>query len=129
MARPGHVLFMLGQLIYHGVVTNRKFKSISNPGLAVVVLGHVPLGIWYLTAGLLEEHCNAWGLGARYRLPWMLFIGVVMRLLGFRILASKDSPYPFAREEIERFDRSGHLARLRNAWSAEMWSLWFFTAT
>ena len=35
-----------------------------------------------------------------------------MRLIGCGFLKSKDSPYPFAPEEMERFDRRGHLARL-----------------
>jgi uncharacterized protein with HXXEE motif len=105
------VLFTLGQLIYHGVVTNRKFKSLYNPGLAAVVFGHVPLGIWYLTEVYSKSTVTLrdWLLAVVYL---GCFIGVVMRLIGFRILAAKDSPYPFAPEEMERFDRSGHLVRL-----------------
>lgn len=40
------VLFgMVGQFIVHGIVTNVKLKTLYNPGLAAVVLGHIPLGI------------------------------------------------------------------------------------
>jgi len=105
------VLFGFGQLIYHGVVTNRKFKRLYNPGLATVVLGFLPLGIWYLVEVYSKSTVTLgdWGFAVVYL---GCFIGVVMQLIGFRILAAKDSPYPFAPEEMERFDRSGHLARL-----------------
>jgi hypothetical protein len=105
------VLFTLGQLIYHGVVTNRKFKSLYNPGLAAVVLGHIPLGVWYLVEVYSKGTVTLWdwGLAIVYLGG---FIGLVMQLIGFRILAAKDSPYPFAPEEMERFNRSGNLARL-----------------
>jgi len=42
------------------------------------------------------------------------FIGVVMLGIGLRILADKDSRYPFAPEELERFRRH----RLRQAQAA-----------
>lgn len=45
----GQVLFgLIGQVIVHGVIMNRKLKTLYNPGLVAVVLGHVPLGILYL---------------------------------------------------------------------------------
>ena len=105
------VLFTLGQLIYHGVLTNRKFKSLYNPGSAAVVLLHIPLGIWYLIEVVSE--------GGFTRGDCLLavvylgcFMGVVMQLVGFRILSAKDSPYPFSPEEMERFNRRRHLTRL-----------------
>jgi len=105
------VLFTLGQFIVHGVITNAKLKSLYNPGLTAVILGHVPIGVWYLVEAYSKSTVTPW--------DWVLgliylgcFIGVVMQLIGFRLLAAKDSPYPFAPEEMERFDRRGHLARL-----------------
>jgi hypothetical protein len=105
------VVFTLGQLIYHGVITNRKLKSIYNPGLGAVILLHIPLAIWYLrevfnNGGFTLGDCvlTVIYLG--------LFMGVWMQIIAFRLLASKDSPYPFAPEEMERFDRRGKLARL-----------------
>ena len=107
------VLFTIGQLVYHGVVTNRKFKSLYNPGLAAVVLLHIPLGIWYLVEVFSKGGFTFWdcALAVVYL---GCFMGVVMQLIGFKLLAAKDSPYPFAPEEMERFDRSSHLARLGN---------------
>ena len=105
-------LFALGQLVYHGVVTNRKFKSLYNPGLALVVLAQVPLGVWYLTEIYSKRTVTLaeWGGAVVYLGSYM---GVVMQLIGFRLLAAKDSPYPFTPAEMERFDRRGNLARLR----------------
>jgi hypothetical protein len=40
------------------------------------------------------------------------FVGIGMVAIGFNLLADKDSPYPFAPAEMERFDRAGHLARI-----------------
>jgi hypothetical protein len=97
-------LFGFGQLIGHGIVNNRKLKSVYNPGLAAVVLGHVPLGIWYL----VEVHSKGmitlwdWVFAAAYL---AFFAGVGMKTIGYRILADEDSAYPFAREELERFRR------------------------
>src|SRR3954470_8683126 len=105
------VLFTFGQLIYHGVLTNRKFKSLYNPGLAAVVLLHIPLGICYLIQVFSK---GGFTLGdCVFAVIYLgCFVGVVMQLIGFRLLAAKNSPYPFAPEEMERFNRRGHLARL-----------------
>jgi hypothetical protein len=102
----------------HGIATNRKLKSVYNPGLAAVVLGHVPLGLWYLA----EVHSE----GMITVLDWLFAIaylaccvGVGMKKMGYGILADKDSAYPFAPEEMERFDRQGHLARMKNMGTAD----------
>jgi hypothetical protein len=39
-------------------------------------------------------------------------IVIGMRRIGYGLLADKNSAYPFAPDEMERFDRRGHLARL-----------------
>ena len=43
------ILFgMVGQLIVHGFVINRKLHSFYNPGLGAVVFLHVPIGVYYI---------------------------------------------------------------------------------
>jgi len=42
------VLFGVLQFVIHGVVTNVKLKSIYNPGLAAVMLGHIPVAAYYV---------------------------------------------------------------------------------
>jgi hypothetical protein len=105
------VLFTIGQFIFHGVATNRKLRSLYNPGLAAVVLAHVPLCVWYLVSIYSEGTVPLWNwaLAVAYLAG---FIGIVMKLIGYGFLASNNSPYPFAPEEMDRFDRRGHLARL-----------------
>lgn len=108
----GQVLFgLVGQVIFHGVVANLKLKTWYNPGLAAVLLGHVPLGIWYLAevAGHGLVQWRDWLFALLYL---GTFIGIVMQLIGFRLLASKTSPYHFTPKEMGRFDRERRLRRI-----------------
>ena len=111
-------LFGFGQLIGHGIVNNRKLKSIYNPGLVAVVLGHVPIGIWYLVEVHAKRMITVWDwlFGAAYL---AFFAGVGMKTLGYRLLADEDSAYPFAPEEMERFGRRDHLARIAGVGSGK----------
>jgi hypothetical protein len=105
------VLFGVGQFVVHAFVNNSKLRSLYNPGLATVVLGFLPLGAWYLFEVYSHQSVPPWNWGIAV-VCMAFFSGVVMVRIGFGFLADKNSPYPFAPEEIERFDRSGHLARL-----------------
>lgn len=102
---------MVGQVVFHGIVANLKLKTWYNPGLAAVMLGHVPLGIWYIVEannqGLL--HWRDWIFAA---LCLAFFTGFIMNVIGFKLLASKTSPYPFTLEELSRNNREGHLRRI-----------------
>jgi hypothetical protein len=102
------LLFGFSQFAAHGIANNRKLKSLYNPGLAAVVLGHVPLGIWYLR----EVHTTAWDW--LFAIGYMaIFIVVGMLKVGYGILADANSVYPFAAGEMERFGRRQRLARIR----------------
>jgi Protein of unknown function with HXXEE motif len=108
------VLFGIGQLFMHGIVGNWKLKSFYSPGLAAVALGHVPLGIWYII--------EVYRRGMITPLDWVfavvymaLFMGLGMMKIGYGTLAHEDSPYPFTPEELNRFNRPDHLARIANA--------------
>jgi hypothetical protein len=108
----GQVLFgLVGQVIFHGIVANRKLKSWYNPGLAAVMLGHVPLGIWYIVE-ITDQGLVHWWDWIFAALCVGFFTGFIMNVIGFRLLASKTSPYPFALEEMERNDREGRLRRI-----------------
>lgn len=63
--------------------------------------GHVPIGIWYLIEiiGLDTAHWWDWPLAILYIAA---FMSIVMQLIGFRILADPNSPYPFTPEEMNR---------------------------
>jgi hypothetical protein len=104
-------LFGFSQFIGHGIVNNRKLKSLYNPGLVAVVFGHIPLGIWYLVEVYAKGMINRsdWGFAIAYI---AIFIGVGMKWIGYGLLADEDSAYPFAREEMEQFGRQHRLARI-----------------
>jgi hypothetical protein len=107
----GQMLFgLVGQVVVHGLVINHKLKTWYNPGLAAVMLGHVPIGIWYLIEVVGQGMAQWW--------DWVLaiiymgaFMGIVMQVFGFRVLADPNSPYPFASEEMNRNDPDGQLNR------------------
>jgi hypothetical protein len=108
----GQVLFgLVGQVIFHGIVANFKLKTWYNPGLAAVMLGHVPLGIWYL-ADVTGQGLVQWRDWLFALIYIAAFTGIVMQIIGFRLLASTTSPYRFAPEEMGRFDRERRLRRI-----------------
>jgi len=106
------VLFgMVGQAVAHVVVTNIKLKTFYNPGMGAVVLGHIPLGIWYLVAVYREGIIGGWDW--LFAVLYMgFFAGVVMARVGYGLLGSAESRYPFAAAEMARFDRVRRLERV-----------------
>ena len=104
------VLFGFGQLFIHGIVNNRQLKTLYNPGPAAVILGHTPLGIWYLVEAYGQSlvHWWDWAFAVVYL---AFFMGFVMNFLGYGVLASKESKYPFTHVEMTRFDRIRRLER------------------
>lgn len=105
------ILFgMIGQLIVHGIVINRKLHSFYNPGLGSVVFLHVPIGvyyIWYLYAhGLIQPW--HWVAGtACAALAALLVVALPVRLL-----QNKNSRYPFDPQEMTRFHVRQKLEKL-----------------
>jgi hypothetical protein len=101
------ILFGFGQFLMHGIFANIKLRWLYNPGLAAVVLGHIPLGIWYLS----EVRISGWDWA--FAVIYMIgFMVVGMLWLGYTVLIDKNSPYPFAPEEMARFNRDRRLARM-----------------
>lgn len=105
------VLFGMLQFIVHGVVTNLKLKSAYNPGLAAVVVGHIPIGICYLddvhTHGLAST--SDWVGGVAYMFAFMYVFLVKMT---YSWLADQNSRFPFAEAEMRRFSVRQKLDRL-----------------
>lgn len=106
------ILFgMPGQLIVHGMVNNRQLKVLYNPGLDAVVLGHLPLAIWYLVEVYQREIITGWAWP--FAVVYLaFFMGVIMMRIGYGILSPRDSRHPFAVEELDRWSRE---TRLRHA--------------
>jgi hypothetical protein len=96
------MLMGFAQFAVHGIMTNRKLKSIYNPGLGAVVFLHFPIGIYYIyyvvSNGLV--HGTDWILSLIY----LAFIaGVIVNGLTYKVLANRNSKYPFDQAEMERF--------------------------
>jgi Protein of unknown function with HXXEE motif len=108
----GQMLFgLVGQVIVHGVIINSKLKTWYNPGLVAVILGHVPLAILYFLEVFNRSAGRWWDLifGILYL---GFFAGVIMQRFALGgPLASPNSRYPFATEEMNRNDREGRLRR------------------
>jgi Protein of unknown function with HXXEE motif len=96
------VLFGFGQFIVHGIYTPRKLGSFYNPGLAAVILLHFPIGGLYIYDVYSNNLITGldWGIGVAYLVAFMFF-GVAKATYSW--MADRNSPYPFAEEEMRRF--------------------------
>jgi hypothetical protein len=96
------VLFGMSQFIVHGIVTPRKMRSIYNPGLAAVVLGHIPIGVFYIY--YIQTHGLArvwdWVLGVAYMFA---FVFITLLKMTYTWLADPESPFVFDEVEMRRF--------------------------
>lgn len=99
----GAMFFNIGQLVIHGVITNRKMKTVYNPGMFAVVFLHLPITIyfiWYVAANGLATPLD-WVAGVL----WAMFCAAFF--LGFTtyvLMASRKTAWVFAPEEMERFN-------------------------
>ena len=105
------VVFGMGQFIGHGIAMNLKLKSLYNPGLFAVVVGHIPIGVYYLYY-IYSRHLVTWWDWVFAAAYIAFFIGFLMQTVAYGWLASKDSPYPFDDVEMRRFNIDAKLARL-----------------
>jgi hypothetical protein len=95
------VLFGMLQLVVHGFIINFRLKSLYNPGLAVVVFLHWPIGIyyiWYVTT----NHLATTGDFVIGFIATLIAAALIVAL-PLRLMASKDSKYPFAQAELGGF--------------------------
>lgn len=104
------VVFGMSQIVVHGFLTPKRIGNrFYSPGLGAVLFGHVPVGVfWFydtLSHGLLGAGDAALGL-----LYLFLFIAVWMRGIGYGLLKSPHSRYPFPKAE---FERGGYAERIR----------------
>ena len=106
------MLFGMLQLIVHGIVFNIRLKSLYNPGLASVVFLHWPIGIyyiWYVTTNHLAS-TGDFVIGFTVT----IIAAIVTIALPLRLMASKESKYPFsetamfgfAKEKVEKIRNS-----------------------
>jgi hypothetical protein len=109
----GTLLFWVGQFGVHAIVTNRKLKTLYNPGVLTLLLG-LALLVYYAIYVESNDLASVW--------DW---VGGVALMAGFAViflfkmtyswLADKNSPYPFTDTELHRWDIDAKLARLRRS--------------
>jgi Protein of unknown function with HXXEE motif len=105
------VLFGILQFVVHGIVTNVKLRSVYNPGLAAVVLGHIPIGFYYLYYIDAYGFAGArdWAAAVAYMVAFQ-YIGMVK--LCYAWLADQNSRFPFCEVEMKRFSVRQKLDRV-----------------
>lgn len=96
------VLFGMAQFGVHGIIINRKMRSIYNPGLFAVVFLHWPIGIYYI------YYIYSQGLARTWMWPIAILIVALVAILGVnmpvnRWFRDKNSPYPFSETTMARF--------------------------
>ncbi len=106
------ISFGLGQFIVHGIVNNIKMRSFYNPGLFSVVFMHVPIGIYYINYIYSDNlvTSNTWLFGLLYLALFMFAFGLSL----YKLLANKNTKWPFTSEEINRFDMVRKVKELKS---------------
>ena len=97
----GPVFFGFIQFFMHGVGGAILVRKFYNPGLLAVLLGHIPVGIWYI-----HYVCtNNLAKSDDFILGWLyavLFLVLIVGVLTYKVLIDKNSKYPFDAKEIAR---------------------------
>lgn len=103
------ILMGVMQFGVHGIMTNRKLKSIYNPGLGAVCCIHIPVAvyyIWYITANNLTTS-GTWIMGIFYTLAATV---LVLGVLTYIVLPNENTKWVFDPEEMQRFHVQEKLA-------------------
>lgn len=97
------VIFNLLEVLLHVGGGFGKARALYSPGLLSVVPWLV-LSIWYLVEVNRQDLVTAsdWWIGMGYLIAWII---VFLALVTYVWLADKDSPYRFADEEMNRFEK------------------------
>lgn len=95
----GPILFGMGfQVMMHCIVGNIKLGCFYNPGMAAVLLGHVPLGIWFFV------HLSKDGMLTKGNLiggvAYLVVFTVVFMLVTYKVCASFDDKWAYSEEEM-----------------------------
>lgn len=104
------ILMGMMQFIVHGIMTNKKLKSIYNPGLGAVVLLHIPVGILYIRHITVNHLAGAgtWLIGIFYT---MAATGLILGYITYFGLSDRNTKWIFAPVEMERFHVNEKLKR------------------
>ena len=93
--------FGFSQIFFHGIIMNRRLKSFYNPGLAASIFLHGPIGIYYIWYVADNDLASVWDyIGGFITMIVAAFIIVVLPI---RLFSSRQTKYPFSKEEMARF--------------------------
>ncbi len=97
------MLFNIGQVVVHGIATNKALKGIYNPGLGAVIFLHLPTTVYFLYYVYANNmiHYYDWIIAIGYT---ALMAGFGVAFLTYAVFADKNTKWAFAPEELERFD-------------------------
>ena len=89
------------QVIGHAIYVNIKLQTFYSPGVATAVFGFLPIGMLYLYHISANHPANGWDwlIAVVYMIVSMFFVFYIIEQ---RLLGSKNSPYPFDPDEMER---------------------------
>ncbi len=94
--------FGMSQIVVHCVITPRRIGNrLYSPGACAVLFGHVPVGVCWFSYTAAHGLLRAGDVAAEL-LYLFAFIAVFMGKIGYGVLKSPDSPYPFPQAEFER---------------------------
>jgi len=107
------MLFGFSQFIVHGIMTNKKMKSIYNPGLGAVVFLHYPVGIYYIYYIVSNElvMVSDWIFGVVYMFA---VAAIFVNGVTYKIMPNKNTKYVFDKVEMERFNVKKKLEKITN---------------
>lgn len=99
----GPMLFNFGQLLVHGVMTNKVMKSIYNPGLGSVIFLHIPISFYFFCYALSNSMIQAtdWVFAAIFTI---ICAALAVGWMTYVFFASRKTKWIFAAEELSRFD-------------------------
>ena len=103
------ILFNLMELLIHGVGATAASKSAYNPGL-FTCLPWLILSVWYIVEVSRDGLASGadWGIAVGYLLVWVV---LALPIGTFVLLSDRESRYPFAPEELSRFEKYTGLIR------------------
>lgn len=104
------MLFNVLQLVIHGVVTNIKLKGVYNPGLFAVVCLHMPVTVVFIYQAVSAHLIT--GVDWLAAMVYTVFAGgFFVGVMTYVVFANRNSRWPFATEEMERFHLQQKIAQ------------------
>ena len=103
--------FGMTQILVHGIVINRKFKTIYNRGMATIVFLFFPLGIYYLYYLIVNFNLPTWN----YWVPAIALplVALLTIMVPIQICKDKNTKYVFPARDINGFSIRNKVARRR----------------